>query len=215
MKVDGREYRTVWMEDLKVFLIDQNLLPFTFRIVELKTYKECCDAISLMTIRGAGAIGALAGFAMALAFQEAHSDFLPFVRKARADIEATRPTARNLFYAVGKVFNEGLHSREAAVIEAYRLANKDAEDSKMIGEAGNTLIPSGARIETHCNAGWLAFVDYGTALSPVYLANEHHKDVFVYVDETRPRGQGARLTAWELKNAGIRHIIIPDNAGAY
>ena len=112
MKVDGREYRTVWMEGSKVFLIDQNLLPFTFRIVELNTYKECCDAISLMTIRGAGAIGALAGFAMALAFQEAPADFLPFVRKARAEIEATRPTARNLFYAVEKVFNEGLNSRE-------------------------------------------------------------------------------------------------------
>ena len=215
MKVDGREYRTVWMEGSKVFLIDQNLLPFTFRIAELKTCKECCDAISSMTIRGAGAIGALAGFAMALAFHEAPSDFLPFVMKARAEIEATRPTARNLFYAVEKVFNAGLISRETAVAEALHLADKDADDSKMIGEAGNKLIPNGARIETHCNAGWLAFVDYGTALSPIFLANEQFKDVFVYVDETRPRGQGARLTAWELKNAGIRHVIIPDNAGAY
>jgi len=216
MEVDGRKYRTVWMEGSSVFLIEQNLLPFEFSIRELKTYSDCCHAINRMTVRGAGAIGAMAGFAMALAFMEAPSgDFLPFVTKARREIEATRPTARNLFYAIERVFTEGLISREAALEEAHRIADKDALDSKMIGEIGNVLIPHGARIETHCNAGWLAFVDYGTALSPVYIAHERGKEVFVYVDETRPRSQGARLTACELHNAGIPHVIIPDNAGAH
>ncbi len=216
MEVNGRKYRTVWMEGSTVFLIEQNLLPFEFRIRELTSYSDCCRAITMMNIRGAGAIGAMAGFAMALAFREAPSgDFLPFITKARKEIEATRPTARNLFYATEKVFNAGLISREEAVAEAQRIADKDALDSKRIGEIGNVLIPHGARIETHCNAGWLAFVDYGTALSPVYVAHERGKDVFVYVDETRPRSQGARLTAWELHNAGIPHVIIPDNAGAH
>jgi S-methyl-5-thioribose-1-phosphate isomerase len=216
MEVDGRNYRTVWMEGSTVCLIEQNLLPFEFRIRELTTCAECCQAIADMTVRGAGAIGAMAGFAMALAFREAPSgNFLPFVTKARAEIEATRPTARNLFYATEKVFTEGLVSSDAALQEARRIADKDALDSKRIGDMGNVLIPHGARILTHCNAGWLAFVDWGTALSPVYTAHERGKKVFVYVDETRPRSQGARLTAWELHNAGIPHVIIPDNAGAH
>jgi S-methyl-5-thioribose-1-phosphate isomerase len=204
------------MEGSTVFLVEQNLLPFKFRIQELKTYSDCCNAITHMAVRGAGAIGAMAGFAMALAFTEAPSgDFLPFVTKARKEIEATRPTARNLFYATELVFDAGLISREAALEEAHLIADKDASDSRMIGEIGNVLIPYGARIGTHCNAGWLAFVDYGTALSPVYVAHERGKEVFVYVDETRPRSQGARLTAWELHNAGIPHVIIADNAGAH
>ena len=216
MEVNGRKYRTVWLEGTTVFLIEQNLLPFEFSIRELKTSSECCHAITTMAVRGAGAIGAMAGFAMALAFTEAPAgDLLPFVTEARRKIEATRPTARNLFYATEKVFAAGLISREAALEEARQIAEKDAADSKRIGETGNVLIPHGARIETHCNAGWLAFVDYGTALSPVYVAHERGKEVFVYVDETRPRSQGARLTAWELHNAGIPHVIIPDNAGAH
>lgn len=216
MEVEGRNYRTVWMEGSTVYLIEQNLLPFEFRIQELTTCTECCQAIRDMTVRGAGAIGAMAGFAMALAFMKTSSkDDLSFLTKARAEIEATRPTARNLFYATERVFEEGLRSPEAAFQEAQRIADKDASDSKRIGETGNVLIPHGARILTHCNAGWLAFVDYGTALSPVYIAHERSKQVFVYVDETRPRSQGARLTAWELHNAGIPHVIIPDNAGAH
>jgi S-methyl-5-thioribose-1-phosphate isomerase len=216
MEVDGRKYRTVWMEGSSVFLIEQNLLPFEFRIRELKTYPDCCDAITLMTVRGAGAIGAMAGFAMALAFREAPSSgFVPFVTMARREIESTRPTARNLFYATERVFDAGMISRESAFEEAQKIADKDALDSRRIGETGNVLIPHGASILTHCNAGWLAFVDYGTALSPVYVAHERGKEVFVFVDETRPRSQGARLTAWELHNAGIPHVIIPDNAGAH
>jgi len=216
MEVDGRKYRTVWMEGPTVFWIDQNLLPFEFRVRESGNYSECCSAIQIMDVRGAGAIGALAGFAMAQAFLHAPADnMLPFVENARKEIEATRPTARNLFYATEKVFAAGLASPDKAIEEAHRIADKDAADSRMIGEIGNVLIPHGARIETHCNAGWLAFVDFGTALSPVYIARERGKDVFVYVDETRPRSQGARLTAWELNNAGIPHKVIPDNAGAH
>ena len=142
-------------------------------------------------------------------------EFLSYIRKARVEIESTRPTARNLFYAVEKVYNAALVSPQSATAEAQRLADRDATDSLRIGESGNTLIHDGMNIETHCNAGWLAFVDFGTALSPIYKAHGQGKKIFVYADETRPRSQGARLTAWELKQAGVPHTIIPDNAGAY
>ncbi len=192
-------------------MIDQNLLPFDFKVVECRDFRETCLAIRNMTIRGAGAIGAAAGYAMAQAAgagTESLSD-------ARRIIESTRPTARNLFYATGRVFQAALASPEAAEAEAERLADEDAEASQRIGELGNALIPEQAGILTHCNAGWLAFVDYGTALSPVYQAHQSGKKIFVYADETRPRAQGARLTAWELSQAGIPHAIIPDNAAAW
>ncbi len=215
MKVNGQDYRTVWSDGISVSYIEQNQLPFYFIIRQARHYQACCEAIRSMGIRGAGAIGAMAGFAMAMAFRDAPvQGFLPFIRQARMDIESTRPTARNLFYAVEKVFDQGLISSNDAMLEAQRLADKDAEDSRRIGEFGMTLIRDGYQIETHCNAGWLAFVDYGTALSPIYLAHQSGMKVFVYADETRPRGQGARLTAWELHQAGIPHVIIPDNAGA-
>jgi S-methyl-5-thioribose-1-phosphate isomerase len=215
VKVNGQNYRTVWWEEASLFYIEQNLLPFTFRIAEARSYTDCCDAIRNMSIRGAGAIGAMAGFAMALASVQAPDEkYSEFLLQARKDIEATRPTARNLFYAVEKVYNHALRTRQNAISEAQRLADQDAADSRKIGEIGNTLIKDGFHIETHCNAGWLAFVDYGTALSPVYLAHEQGKNIFIYVGETRPRCQGARLTAWELNQAGIPHVIIPDNAGA-
>lgn len=204
------------MEDHSVFMIDQNLLPFDFQIIRLNTYRECCDAITTMKIRGAGAIGAMAGFAMALAaLQSSMKKDSSLILSARKEIEATRPTARNLFYATEKVFEAALVCASEAVKTAQWIADKDAEDSRQIGTFGNELIRDGFRIETHCNAGWLAFVDYGTALSPVYMAHQEGKKVFVYVDETRPRSQGARLTAWELNQAGIPHVIIPDNAGAH
>jgi methylthioribose-1-phosphate isomerase len=204
------------MENDAVFFIGQNLLPFEFRIHKAISCDECCDAIRGMSIRGAGAIGSMAGFAMALAFIQApQKGFIEYIEKARAEIESTRPTARNLFYAVEKVFAAGIRSPYEAVSEAQSIADKDAADSKAIGQFGNELIKDNYRILTHCNAGWLAFVDYGTALSPVYLAHETGKKVFVYADETRPRGQGARLTAWELQNAGIPHTVIPDNAAAF
>ncbi len=215
MKVEGKTYKTVWMEGTSVFMIQQNLLPFQFKIHECKTYWDTCIAITDMVVRGAGAIGAAAGFAMAQAFLTINTkERLKMIREARSDIENTRPTARNLFYAVDRVYRAGLEHTEKAVEEAFAVAREDEENSKAIGVFGSTLFGEKTNILTHCNAGWLAFVDYGTALAPVYLAHEQGKKVFVYVDETRPRAQGGRLTAWELKNADVPHVIIPDNAAA-
>lgn len=204
MRVNSENYRTVWMKGSSVFLIEQNLLPFEFKIFEAKTCAETCLAIKTMIVRGAGAIGAAAGFAMAQGFLEGNPE------KAKLEIEATRPTAQNLFYATNRVFNS-----QDPVKEAQAVADEDADNCKKIGEFGNALIKDGFNIETHCNAGWLAFVDFGSALSPIYLAKNSGKKIFVYVDETRPRSQGARLTAWELKNENVPHAIIPDNAGAF
>lgn len=215
MIVDNKTYQTVWMESRTVKMIDQNRLPFHFSIRECFTYRDTCLAIKDMTVRGAGAIGATAAFAMAQAFMSApilHRE--QFIETAKKEIESTRPTARNLFYAVDRVYRAGKISPEQAKIEALKITLKDMEDCQTIGKFGNELIQDGFNIMTHCNAGWLAFVDYGTALAPVYYANKQGKNIFVFVDETRPRGQGARLTAWELNKAGIAHTIIPDNAGA-
>lgn len=219
MKVNGKDYRTVWMKDSSVFLIEQNLLPFEFKIFEAKNYLDTCKAIKTMVTRGAGAIGSTAAFGLAQAFLEApEKGFWEYVEKAKKDIEASRPTAQNLFYATNSVYNAAKKSdnpRADAVKEAQRIADENVEDSRKIGEYGNGLIKEGYNILTHCNAGWLASVDYGSALAPIYVAHRGGKKIFVYADETRPRGQGARLTAWELKNEGVPHVILPDNAGAY
>jgi methylthioribose-1-phosphate isomerase len=216
MHVNGRHYQTVWMEREQVCMIDQTLLPFEFRIYRADSHQDCCFAINDMIVRGAGAIGAVAGYAMALAFLEAERTAdknLPVL--AKKTIESTRPTAANLFFAVHKVFEAGLVSAQNALEMALQLAMENVEEAKRIGTFGNELIRSGFTIGTHCNAGWLGFVDYGSALSPVYMANANGKKVFVYVDETRPRNQGSRLTAWELQNENIPHAIIPDNATAW
>jgi S-methyl-5-thioribose-1-phosphate isomerase len=216
MKVNGKYYRTVWMEGSSVFMIEQNLLPFEFSIFESKSYSETCHAIQTMIVRGAGAIGAAAGFAMAQACLEGPAGHVAdFLSGARKEIESARPTARNLFYAVDRVFAAAKLSVKHAIAEARSIADEDAMASQKIGEFGKELIHDGFGIATHCNAGWLAFVDFGTALSPVYMSHNEGKKIFVYVDETRPRGQGARLTAWELHNAGIPHAIVPDNALAW
>lgn len=248
MNVNNHAYRTIWMEGSSVFMIDQNVLPFGFRIYEAKTCSDTCVAIRTMITRGAGAIGAAAGFAMAQACLEANlavkgtvesssltgqksnipsekrdpesgnssdNQYSRFIQNARGEIEATRPTARNLFYAVEKVFEAGMQSASAAVAEAQLLAEENLADAMKIAEAGNAIIRDGFRILTHCNAGWLGFVDWGSALAPIYRAHREGKNIFVYADETRPRGQGARLTAWELENEGVPHTIVPDNAGAY
>ena len=214
MKVNGTEYRTVWMEGSTVFMIEQTLLPFEFKIIACNTYTETCEAIRNMVVRGAGAIGATAAFAMAQAFLQAENS-AEFIKKALQEIEATRPTAQNLFYAVRRVFEAGKLSVNQAQLEAQQVADEDAISSQAIGKYGNYLISDGMGILTHCNAGWLAFVDYGTALSPIYTAHREGKKIRVYADETRPRGQGARLTAWELHNEEVPHVIIPDNAAAY
>lgn len=210
MKVGNTHYKTLWMEGSMVYLIDQTLLPFEFKIKTCKTTAETCEAIRNMTVRGAGAIGAAAGYAMAQAFMEGHDP-----EKARECIRATRPTAKDLFYAVDKVFEAGKLSLDSAIAEAQHLALANEKATKKIGTNGVHLIKENARVLTHCNAGWLAFVDYGSALSPIYEAQRLGRKVFVYVDETRPRSQGARLTAWELMNEGIEHLIVPDNAGAH
>lgn len=219
MRVDNRDYRTVWMKNGTVYMIDQNKLPFEFSTVELHYSHETSRAIKDMTIRGAGAIGATAGYAMAQAFLKAPAANQNFyIETEKERIEATRPTAQNLFYAVKRVYDAAKGARNpvsAALEESQEIADEDVMACRKIGEHGNSLIKDGFRILTHCNAGWLAFVDWGSALSPIYIAHRNGKKIFVYADETRPRGQGARLTAWELKNEGVPHVIIPDNAGAY
>ena len=215
MKVNNQHYRTIWMEGNTVFMIEQNLLPFQFQLFKSETYQSTAAAISNMTVRGAGAIGAAGGFAMAQAFIDIGSKNIFAIEMAKKEIESTRPTAQNLFYAINRVYNAGKISVENAILEAKNIADEDAAACKKIGELGNVLIKDGYNIATHCNAGWLAFVDYGTALSPVFAAHHAGKKIFVYADETRPRGQGARLTAWELKNENVPHTIIADNAGAY
>jgi S-methyl-5-thioribose-1-phosphate isomerase len=152
---------------------------------------------------------------MAQAALEAPSqNYQAFLLQARKDIEATRPTARNLFYATEQVFEAAEISPIKAFEMAEKLAFEDESACKKIGEYGAVLITDGMNIETHCNAGWLAFVDYGSALSPIYEAVRTGKNVHVWVDETAPRNQGAKLTAWELCNENIPNTIIPDNAGA-
>ena len=216
MKVHNKHYRTVWMAENRVYMINQLLLPFRFEIQETKTYLETCYTIENMTVRGAGAIGATAGFAMAQAAAEAFATtkYIAFLKKAKARIEATRPTARNLFAATERVFRAAKISVKKAIEEAQSIANEDVMACKKIGELAAPLIQDNFRIETHCNAGWLAFVDYGSALSPIYEAQRAGKQLFVYVDETRPRNQGAKLTAWELFNENVPHTIIADHAGA-
>jgi methylthioribose-1-phosphate isomerase len=134
---------------------------------------------------------------------------------AKQKIDSTRPTAVNLSYATNRVLQAARISRDFAISEAIAVADECAEHGRLIGVHGNKLIKDGANIETHCNAGWLALVDYGSALAPIYEAFNSGKNIFVYVDETRPRSQGARLTAWELNQHGVPHAIIPDNAGAH
>lgn len=236
MKVGTGYYRTVFRHpgnDCGAFLtkegsnyknticmIDQNLLPFEFRIFQSDSYIDTCEAIRTMRVRGAGAIGTAAGYAMSQAFMEAPDDDsrIEFITRAREEIKSTRPTARNLFYAVDRVYNSGatrnFNGLEACLM-ADEVAKQDVACCKAIGMHGSALIKDGMRIETHCNAGWLAFTDWGSALSPIYMAKREGKNVMVWIDETRPRGQGARLTAWELENEDVPHKIIADSAGAY
>lgn len=218
MRVNNIHYRTIWMEETKVYMIHQNELPFRFRIFESTNYKDTAEAIRDMIVRGAGAIGVAAGFAMAQAFAEANIKNLntEFINSAKGYIENSRPTAQNLFFATAEVYNAGIKNGASAAIEKAKfLAEQDMQMAKSIGEFGSELINDNSKILTHCNAGWLGFVDYGSALSPIYVAHSQGKKLHVFADETRPRSQGARLTAWELLNEGISFDIIADNAAAH
>jgi S-methyl-5-thioribose-1-phosphate isomerase len=176
-----------------------------------------------MIVRGAGAIGAAAGYGMVQVALEAPDGpgFMEFVEHGAKTLRKTRPTAQDLFYAIDRVLDaiRGVESvakaRREARETAQTMADENVAAGRAIGEHGATLIEDGARILTHCNAGWLAFVDWGSALAPVYMAARQGKHVYVFVDETRPRSQGARLTAWELEGEGIEHAIIADNAAGY
>jgi methylthioribose-1-phosphate isomerase len=223
MRVNGKAQRTVWMEGGLVRMIDQPRLPHEFRIADLATHRDTAVAISTMVVRGAGAIGATGAYGIAQAALEApDSSFHEYMAQAAHTMAHTRPTAQNLFYGIKTVMaaieaegSDLARAREAAVAAAQGVADDDAECCRSIGEHGAPLVPDGARISTHCNAGWLAFVDWGSAISPIYVAHRQGKQVFVFVDETRPRSQGARLTAWELGQEGVPHAVIADNSTGY
>ncbi len=223
MRIYGKEYRSVWFEYDRVKMIDQNKLPLAFAIVEYAEYNQVADAIRNMTVRGAPAIGAAGAYAMALAaLQAPEGGFRAYLRTAKDMLLSTRPTAIDLNNGLNYVYENTLkfipdyaHARQVAVLSAKEFANKSAEDCHELGKIGAELIPHGARILTHCNAGALATVDWGTALSVIRVAHKQNKDIFVYVDETRPRFQGGRLTAWELEQEGIPHAIITDSAAGF
>lgn len=251
MKVDGKHFRTIWLNPANeqvVQLIDQRFLPHRFVIEEVSTVAQMASAIREMHVRGAGLIGASAGYGMYLAAIEGAGSpgvagFDQHLAKAAAQLKATRPTAVNLAWAIERVraglaVNRGQLSEDrdhysgmSAIEEkievarrlAEEIANEDAEHCQMIGQHGLNLIEQIARkrngkpvnILTHCNAGWLAFVDYGSALAPVYAAHDRGLPVHVWVDETRPRSQGSKLTAWELGQHGVPHTIIADSSGGH
>lgn len=236
MNVHGKRYRTIWVhpENAAVIqVIDQRELPFAFIILDLKTPDDFAYAIKEMVVRGAGLIGATAAYGMySAALNAARDDRQAFLSSVRADADkliATRPTAVNLAWAVERLWNamqagnDAEEMIEIAFRTAQQVADEDAEFCRNIGEHGVSLIEAisekkageTVNILTHCNAGWLAFVDYGSATAPIYAAHDRGIKVHVWVDETRPRNQGARLTAWELGQHGVPHTVIVDNAGGH
>lgn len=227
MKIDGRHYRTIFPapDGEGICVIDQTRLPFAFETKTLRSEAEAAVAIRTMIVRGAPLIGATAAYGLALAMREDPSD--RNLDGARTRLAATRPTAINLAWALDRVagmlqpLSPG--EREAASFEeAARIADEDVASCRAIGEHGAALIAAIARrksgpvnVLTHCNAGWLATVDWGTALAPIYVAHDAGVAVHVFVDETRPRNQGAALTAFELNAHGVPHTVIADNAGGH
>lgn len=211
VNVDGatRELRTVWLEDGLVKLIDQRHLPFRLEVFEAKHYEDVARAIEDMVVRGSPAIGATAAYALA----QAHTQGVPLAKVAER-LQRTRPTGRDLFVAIESILQAAKAGADP-VEAAERYAREDVERCLRIGEHGEKLLKSGTRILTHCNAGALATVDVGTAMAPIRAAHAKGRRLFVYVDETRPRLQGARLTAWELAQEGIEHAIIADSAAGY
>jgi len=224
MKVDGVAYRTLWRQGSSVEVIDQTALPHLFRTLRLETAGQAVQAIKTMVVRGAPLIGATGAYGLALAAQADASD--EGLIAAAGVLAEARPTAVNLRWAVERALKAVLaHPQsgrvDAAWAEAEAIADEDVAFCQAIGLHGAELIRrayDGLRpvnVLTHCNAGWLATVDWGTALSPVYAAHEAGIPVHVWVDETRPRGQGAALTAWELLSHGVPHTVIADNAGGH
>jgi methylthioribose-1-phosphate isomerase len=228
MKVDGKQMRTIWLErdGESVGIIDQTVLPHRFVTLRLKTLAEAAHAIKSMQVRGAPLIGAAAAYGVWLALREDASD--ENLERAYAALLATRPTAINLKWAldelVAAVRNRARAERaDVALRRAGEIAEEDVAINKAIGRHGLKLIEdiaakkNGERVNvlTHCNAGWLAAVDFGTALAPVYTAHDAGVPVHVFADETRPRNQGASLTAWELGHHGVPHTVIPDNTGGH
>jgi methylthioribose-1-phosphate isomerase len=222
MNIGGKPYRTIWFDGGAVKIINQQVLPHRFEILELRCFSDAVKAIKDMQVRGAGLIGATAAWAMYLAVLEADSG--EHLARAAEILKAARPTASNLAWAADRMLralSAPGERRERARLEAQAISDEDAECCRRIGLHGLGIIEEIARgrgtvnVLTHCNAGALAFVDHGSALSPVYAAAERGIKVHVWVDETRPRNQGASLTAWELGQQGIDHDIIADNAGGH
>ena len=228
MKVDGWPYRTIWLQEdcRSVGIIDQTALPFAFQTLRLTTCTQAARAIRTMQVRGAPLIGAAAAYGMALAMVEGDSD--ADILRAHAELMETRPTAVNLRWALDRM-REVLSATprpervERAFAEASAVAEEDIEICRSIGRHGMPVIEAAfarnpqrpVNVLTHCNAGWLCAVDWGTATAPIYAAHEHGVPVHVWVDETRPRNQGAFLTAWELGHHGVPHTVIADNAGGH
>jgi methylthioribose-1-phosphate isomerase len=234
VNVYGKPYRTIWLHPEQsglVQIIDQRALPHAFVIEDIASVSAMATAIRDMHVRGAGLIGAAAGFGMYLAAREAAlaPDFQGHLDSSYAHLKSTRPTAVNLAWALERqmeaittVFSaeDKVH---VALSTAQAIADEDAAFCRRIGEHGLSLIREisdkkdgePVNILTHCNAGWLAFVDHGSATAPMYAAHDAGIPVHVYVDETRPRNQGAQLTAWELGQHGVPHTVIVDNAGGH
>ncbi len=229
MKVGERHYKTIWLNDdgASVDIIDQRWLPHEFRVVTLKTVQDVATAIRDMWVRGAPLIGVTAAYGMAIAMRNDPSD--AHLDAVWEELHETRPTAINLRWALNAM-REHLRPlapekrAEAAYARAAEIAEEDVELNRSIGKHGLDVIREIAarkkpgepvNILTHCNAGWLATVDYGTATAPIYMAVEEGIKVHVYVDETRPRNQGAQLTAWEMNGHGVPHTLVVDNAGGH
>jgi len=223
MKIAGKQYRTIWFENNSVKIIDQTKLPHQFIIKELKTVKDSINAIKTMEVRGAPLIGATAAYGLALSLIENKDQ--SFLKKSSEDLIASRPTAINLKWAVERMMKKllGVNSNEilkTALEEAKTIVEEDVNFCKNIGMNGLKIIENIANkkkntinILTHCNAGWLATIDWGTATSPIYQAHKKGIKVHVWVDETRPRNQGANLTSYELNEEGIPNTVIADNTG--
>lgn len=214
--------RTVEFKNGRVYLIDQSLLPWKHQVVECRTVNEVALAIKSMKIRGAPAIGVAGAMGVALAAvrsrKKSREGILRDVERAARILKGTRPTAVDLFHAIDRVLQACKNAkdvRKAAVEEALKIADEDVERNRKIGEHGEKLVPNGATILTHCNAGALATVDYGTALGVVRACVEKGKRIQVIATETRPLLQGARLTAWELKRDGVPVKVIVDSAAGY